>query len=405
MIIERKEYLDKLRAWKDKAVVKVITGVRRSGKSTLMSMFRAELENSGVDNNRIIFINFEDYDFYELREPRNLYSYITEKLVPAVKNYIFLDEVQHVKDFQRVVDSLYIKDNVDIYLTGSNAYLLSGEIATLLSGRYVEIPVLPLSFSEFIANDRRELGKKYADYLQYSSFPYTLELRSEPDQIKTYLNALYNTVVIKDIAMRKKISDTPTLESVTRFLFDNIGNTLSTKKIADTLTSAGRKIDVRTVEKMLEGLTESFIMYRADRYNIKGKQYLKTLEKYYIVDIGLRYAMLGARNADVGHILENVVYLELKRRGFDVFVGKIDDREVDFVAMSNMGNMYYQVAATVRDNAVLERELAPLKAIRDNYPKTLLTLDEDPPADYEGIRRINALEWLSCGGSSRFSTQ
>ena len=379
MIIERKDYLNKLRAWKDKAVVKVITGVRRSGKSTLMAMFRSELENSGVDNSRIIFINFEDYDFYELREPRNLYSYITEKLVPSEKNYIFLDEVQHVKDFQRVVDSLYIKDNVDIYLTGSNAYLLSGEIATLLSGRYVEIPVLPLSFSEFIANDRRELGKKYADYLQYSSFPYTLELRSEPDQIKTYLNALYNTVVIKDISMRKKISDTPMLESVTRFLFDNIGNTLSTKKIADTLTSAGRKIDVRTVEKMLEGLTESFIMYRADRYNIKGKQYLKTLEKYYIVDIGLRYAMLGARNADVGHILENVVYLELKRRGFDVFVGKIDDREVDFVAMSDMGNMYYQVAATVRDNAVLERELAPLKAIRDNYPKTLLTLDEDPP--------------------------
>ena len=400
MIIERKEYLDKLRAWKDKEVVKVITGVRRSGKSTLMAMFRAELENSGVDNSRIIFINFEDYDFYELREPRNLYSYIMEKLVPSEKNYIFLDEVQHVKDFQRVVDSLYIKDNIDIYLTGSNAYLLSGEIATLLSGRYVEIPVLPLSFSEFIANDSRELGKKYADYLQYSSFPYTLELRSEPDQIKTYLNALYNTVVIKDISMRKKISDTPMLESVTRFLFDNIGNTLSTKKIADTLTSAGRKIDVRTVEKMLEGLTESFIMYRADRYNIKGKQYLKTLEKYYIVDIGLRYAMLGARNADVGHILENVVYLELKRRGFDVFVGKIDDREVDFVAMSNMGNMYYQVAATVRDNAVLERELAPLKAIRDNYPKTILTLDEDPPADYEGIRRINALEWLSCGGSA-----
>ena len=306
MLIERKEYLDKLLAWKDKQLIKVITGVRRCGKSTLMEMFQSHLKRKGVEEKRILSVNFEDYDFYDLRDPAKLYAYIKDRLDPNVMNYIFLDEVQHVADFPRVVDSLYIKKNIDLYLTGSNAYMLSGEIATLLSGRYVEISMLPLSFREYVEStgSTAELGRKYADYLQNSSFPYTLELRDNAREIKTYLDAIYNTVVVKDIAARKKISDTLMLESVTRFLFDNIGNPLSSKKIADTLTSAGRKIDVKTVEKMIEGLTESFILYRAGRYNVKGKQYLKTMEKYYAVDIGLRYALLGSRNADVGHILE-----------------------------------------------------------------------------------------------------
>ena len=373
MLIERKEYLDKLLAWKDKQLIKVITGVRRCGKSTLMEMFQARLKKDGVGEKRILSVNFEDYDFYDLREPAKLYAYIKERLDPNAMNYIFLDEVQHVADFPRVVDSLYIKKNIDLYLTGSNAYMLSGEIATLLSGRYVEISMLPLSFREYVEStgSTAELGRKYADYLQNSSFPYTLELRDNAREIKTYLDAIYNTVVVKDIAARKKISDTLMLESVTRFLFDNIGNPLSSKKIADTLTSAGRKIDVKTVEKMIEGLTESFILYRAGRYNVKGKQYLKTMEKYYAVDIGLRYALLGSRNADVGHILENVVYLELLRRGYSVYVGKVDEQEVDFVAMDDTGNKYYQVAATVREQSTLQRELLPLQKIRDHYPKIL----------------------------------
>ena len=396
MLIERKEYLDKLLAWKDKQLIKVITGVRRCGKSTLMEMLQSRLKKDGVEEKRILSVNFEDYDFYDLRDPAKLYAYIKERLDPNAMNYIFLDEVQHVADFPRVVDSLYIKKNIDLYLTGSNAYMLSGEIATLLSGRYVEISMLPLSFREYVKStgSTAELGRKYADYLQNSSFPYTLELRDNAREIKTYLDAIYNTVVVKDIAARKKISDTLMLESVTRFLFDNIGNPLSSKKIADTLTSAGRKIDVKTVEKMIEGLTESFILYRAGRYNVKGKQYLKTMEKYYAVDIGLRYALLGSRNADVGHILENVVYLELLRRGYAVYVGKVDEQEVDFVAMDDTGSKYYQVAATVREQSTLQRELLPLQKIRDHYPKILLTLDEDPSADYDGIRRINALDWL-----------
>ncbi len=396
MLIERKEYLDKLLGWKDKRIIKVITGVRRCGKSTLMDMFRNRLMSDGVEASRIVFINFEDYDLYYLRDPAELYNYIKSRLVPDKMNYIFLDEVQHVIDFARIADSLYIKKNVDLYLTGSNAYMLSGEIATLLSGRYVEISMLPLSFREYAEStgSTSELGRKYADYLVNSSFPYTLELRDNAGEIRTYLDAIYNTVVVKDITVRKKIRDTFMLESITRFLFDNIGNPLSSKRISDTMTSDGRKIDVRTVEKMIEGLTDSYILYRANRYNIKGKQYLKTMEKYYAVDIGLRYALLGARNADVGHILENVVYLELLRRGNAVYVGKVDEKEVDFVTMSDKGTAYYQVAATVRDDTVLQRELAPLRAIRDNYPKTLLTLDEDPVSDRDGILCKNALDWL-----------
>lgn len=396
MLVKRKEYLDKLIALKDKKVIKIITGVRRCGKSTLMEIFKTYLLENGVDEKNIISINFEDYDFYDLRDPSKLHSYIKEKLDSKTQNYIFLDEIQHVEDFPRVVDSLFIKNNVDIYITGSNAYMLSSEIATLISGRYIEISMLPLSFAEFVEStgDKKDLARKYVDYIEYSSFPYTLELRDQVNEIKPYLDGIYNTVVVKDIASRKKIADISMLESVTRFMFDNIGNPLSMKKIADTMTSDGRKIDVKTVEKFISGLTESFVLYKANRYNVKGKQYLKTLEKYYVVDIGLRYMLLGTRSTDVGHILENVVYLELLRRGYEVYVGKVDDTEVDFVAMDNKKTMYFQVSATVRDEKTLERELKPLQSINDHYPKIILTLDEDPETDFEGIRKVNALDWL-----------
>ncbi|MDL2250727.1 ATP-binding protein, partial [Lachnospiraceae bacterium OttesenSCG-928-J05] len=310
--------------------------------------------------------------------------------------YIFLDEVQNIENFPKVVDSLFIKKNVDMYITGSNAYMLSSEIATLISGRYVQIEMLPLSFKEYIEStgNMNERGIKYTEYLEASSFPYTLELKGQPEEIRDYLEGIYNTIVVKDIVQRKRITDTMMLKSVLRFVFDNIGNPLSSKKIADTMTSGGRKIDAKTVEKYLECLSESYIIYQAKRYNIKGKQYLKTLEKYYVVDIGLRYMLLGKRQMDMGHILENVIYLELLRRGYDVYVGKVDSFEVDFVAQNNMGTTYFQVALTAREEQTLERELRPLKAIRDHYPKILLTLDEDPEVQYAGIRRINARDWL-----------
>ncbi len=393
--IVRKEYLERLRNLKHKKLIKIITGIRRCGKSTVMEMFRDELLENGVSENQIIFLNFEDYDNKHLRNPDELYSYIKERLTQKM-NYIFLDEIQRVENFPEIVDSLYIKDNVDIYITGSNSSLLSSEIATLISGRYVEIKMLPLSFTEFVQATKQEnqLSQVYRQYVETSSFPYVIELLQTPDEINSYLEGIYNTILVKDIIDRKKIADTLVLKSVSQFLFDNIGLELSSKRIADTLTSNGRKSDSKTIEKYITSLEDSFIVYKASRYNIKGKEYLKSLEKYYVSDIGLRNFMLGKKAMDVGHILENIVYFELIRRGYEVYVGKVDDMEIDFVAQSTQGNTYIQVSASVRDENTLTRELKPLKAVRDNYPKILLTLDDDPDGDYDGIIRKNALDWL-----------
>ena len=306
-----------------------------------------------------------------------------------------MDEIQVVENFQKVVDSLFLKNNLDLYITGSNAQMLSGEISTLLSGCFVEIEMLPLSFKEYVnaRADQNNISSLYRDYLQNSSFPLSLQMKTH-EQVKAYLQGVYNTVIMKDIITRTKIADPMMLESVIRFVFDNIGNILSTKKIADTMKSSGRKIDVRTVEPYINGLMNAFIVYQAKRYDCKGKQYLKTLEKYYVVDIGLRYNLLGYRLADVGHILENVIYLELIRRGYQVYVGKVGEFEIDFVAENQEGRSYFQVAATVRDGKTLERELKPMKKINDSYPKHILTLDVDPPRDFEGIRVNNALDFL-----------
>lgn len=396
MLIQREEYLNKLIALKDKKIIKVVTGVRRCGKSKLLEMYRKWLLEQGVEEERIVSINFEDLDFEDLTDYKKLHTYLKEHLVKDNMTYIFLDEIQNVEQFPKVVDSLYIKDNVDIYITGSNAHMLSSEIATLLSGRYIQIEMFPLSFKEYMIstgsmNDR---GIKYVDYLQNSSFPYTLELEGQSDEIRSYLEGLYNTIVVKDIINHSKISEPRMLKSILKFIFDNIGNPLSSKKIADTMTSSGRRIDTRTVEKYLNVLTESYIIYQAKRYNIKGKQYLKTLEKYYVVDIGLRLMLFGSKQIDAGRILENIVYLELLRRGYDVYVGKVDEFEVDFVAQNGKGTTYFQVALSVRDEKTLDRELRSLRAIKDHYPKILLTMDDDPEVHYDGIRRINARDWL-----------
>ena len=394
--LERTEYLQKLIAFRDKHIIKIITGIRRCGKSTLMEIFQDYLKANHVEKAQILAVNFEDFDYRELRDAEKLHAYVKGHMAKDKMTYLFLDEIQHVESWPDVIDSLYLRKNLDIYITGSNAYLLSSEIATLISGRYVEIRMLPLSYKEYVKARGGEdnLARRYREYIEYSSFPYTLELAGQPKEIRDYLESIYHTIVVKDLAVRKKIPDVMMLESVARYLFDNIGNTVSTKKIADTMTSDGRKIDVRTVEKYVEALTECFIFYQAKRYNVKGKQYLKTLEKYYAVDVGLRYMLLGSKAIDAGHILENVVYLELLRRGYDVYVGKVDELEVDFVAMDDQRVTYYQVAATVREENTLQRELKSLQKINDHYQKLILTLDEDPEADYEGIRRVNVLDWL-----------
>jgi uncharacterized protein len=394
-MIERTAYLDELISFRDKRVIKVVTGIRRCGKSTLFEIYIDHLRKSGVSEECITSINFEDNDFESLTDYHALLDYLKDRLVPDKMNYIVLDEVQRVVDFQKAVDSLFIKKNCDVYITGSNAYLLSGELATLLSGRYVEIKMMPLSFKEYVSAfpEKGDLATRYRDYLVNSSFPYTLELTGIKT-IRTYLDGLYNSVILKDVASRKGIGDITLLESLVRFMFDNIGNLCSVKKIADTMTSAGRKISVHTVENYLEAICGSFILYKAGRYDVKGRQHLKTQEKYYSVDIGLRYYLLGSKPVDAGHVLENIVYLELLRRGYEVYVGKVGASEIDFIARNEEGVAYYQVSDTVRAKETLQRELAPLDTIDDHNPKFLLTMDNSPLVSHNGIRQEYALDWL-----------
>ncbi len=396
-LIPRPTYLEQLKNFKDKQLIKVVTGIRRCGKSTLFDLYCNYLKEQGVLPEQIIRINLEDPDHHDLDGYLKLYNLIKEQLIPEKMNYIFLDEVQNVPEFQKAIDGLFIKKNCDVYITGSNAYLLSGELATLLSGRYVEIKMLPLSFSEFIEgiDDSSDLILKYQRYIQNGSFPYLLKLERKQD-IQAYLEGIYNTIVLKDIAARKHISDINMLDSVIRYMFDNIGNLCSSTQIANTMTSKGRKISVHTVESYLSALMESFVLYKIGRYDIKGKQYLATGAKYYLADIGLRYYLLGTKKADRGHILENVVFLELLRRGYEVHIGKLGQTEVDFLAINSTGEEYYQVAYTVSDEngETLTRELAPLNAIKDHNPKYLLTMDFEPLTSHNGIKQINVLQWL-----------
>lgn len=395
--IDRPLYLEQLIRFREKEIIKVVTGIRRCGKSTLFDLFCDYLRGDGVLEDQIIRLNLEDPDYHDIQDYMQLYQFIKDRLMPDSMNYIFIDEVQAVPQFQKAVDGLFIKKNCDVYITGSNAYLLSGELATLLSGRYVEIKMLPLSFKEYITalGESTDLIMKYQSYIQNGSFPYILRLTGQKD-ISAYMEGIYTSIVLKDIIARYRISDVGMLDSVIRFMFDNIGNLCSATKIANTMTSAGRKISVKTVETYLAGLTDSFILYKVGRYDIKGKQYLVTGSKYYLCDIGLRYYLLGTKQVDMGHILENVVYLELLRRGYEVHIGKVDTAEVDFIAVGEEGEEYFQVALTVADpdGKTLARELAALEAIRDHNPKYLLTMDYMPLTSHNGIKQLNVLEWL-----------
>ena len=409
--IDRKEYLDFLVKSKDRQIIKVVSGVRRCGKSTLFEIYKDFLLENGVAKNQIISINFEDMDYEELTDYKKLYEYIKSKMIGDKKNYIFLDEIQHVDKFEKVVDSLFIKENTDLYITGSNAYFMSSELATLLSGRYIELKMLPLSFKEYyqakLEYEKMEqkenrtlktLIQYYNEYIVNSSFPYTLQLDSDLKNIHEYLSGIYNSVLLKDIVARLKISDVMRLESVVKYIFDNIGNLTSLSKIANTLTSMGRKTDAKTIEKYIRGLTDSLLVHEVSRYNIKGKEFLSTLSKYYVTDLGLRQMILGNRNIDMGHILENIIYLELLRRKGNVYVGQFDKNEIDFVIVNSNEIEYYQVALTVLDENTLKRELDAFKNIKDNYPKYLITLDDVMVnTDYDGIKVVNALEWLLGG--------
>ncbi|MFI3227235.1 MAG: ATP-binding protein [Clostridia bacterium] len=394
-MIKRDEYLKQLINFKEKELIKVVTGIRRCGKSTLFELYIDFLLENGVSNEQIIMLNLEDFEYDHIKTAKDLHDYIKNLLVPDKMNYIFIDEVQRVPEFQRAVDSLFIKKNCDVYITGSNAYLLSSELATLLSGRYVEIKMLPLSFKEYasVFPNETNIQKLYLDYTVNSSFPYAMNFTTKKD-LKMYLDGIIDSILLKDVISRGKFPDIDMLKSVLKFCFDNIGNMFSTNKIANTMTSAGRKITPNTVENYLTSLTDSFIFYEVKRYDIKGKQHLKTGSKYYAADVGLRYALLGSKPADDGHILENVVYLELLRRGYEVHIGKVKETEVDFIAINDKGIEYYQVAYTVREQNTLERELKSLDMINDHNPKFLLTMDLTPYTSHNGIKQINVLDWL-----------
>lgn len=404
-MVQRDEYLNQLKKWKDEQVIKVITGIRRCGKSTLLEMYRDYLKSEGVSDDRIISINFEELEYEELSDYKALYNYIKERLHKTETTYIFLDEIQQVENFQKAVDSLYVKKNTDIYITGSNAYLLSGELATLLSGRYVEINMLPLSFAEFCqikkSGDKNEL---FAEYMKNGGLPYITNLGDDSEKIDTYLEGIYNTIIVKDIEERqkrresdpdkRKVTDIALLKNISRFLAGSIGSPISVKSIADYVTSSGRKVSQNTVDDYVEALTEPYIFYPVERYDVLGKQLLKKNRKMYIVDLGLRRHLLARQRYDLGFSLENIIYFELLRRGYSVNIGKIGAAEIDFVARKNGNVSYYQVTASMTEESTFEREMSPLKGITDNYPKTVITLDRFTLGNYEGIEVVNAVDWL-----------
>ena len=396
-MIERQEYLKQLIKFKDTDLIKIVTGIRRCGKSTMFDIYIDYLKKQGVQDNQIIKINIENPEI-TFNNYMELYNYVKERLNKEKKTYVFIDEVQNIDDFQKAIDGLYINKNIDLYLTGSNAYLLSGELATLISGRYIEIKMLPLSFKEYLSvfDENVDKQEKLLDYFKYGSLPQTVQLfKIDSDLIDGYLDGVFSTVIYKDVMKRKNINNKMLLESIIKYIFSNIGSPISTKKISDTLTSMNRATSNHTVENYISALLEAFLLYKVDRFDAKGKNILSSGYKYYIVDLGFRTHLLGKKaGQDMGHILENIVYLELLRRGYKVYTGKVDDLEIDFVAENKNGLEYYQVSLTTREEKTLERELRPLQKTGDFYPKYLLTMDRDLEADYEGIKKINVIDWL-----------
>lgn len=403
-MVERKEYLEHLIQWKDEQVIKVVTGIRRCGKSTLLLQYQEWLKASGVSDEQIVTINFEELEYEELQDYKKLYAYLKDRLCKGKMTYIFLDEIQKVSAFEKVVDSLYVKPQVDLYVTGSNAYLLSGDLATLLTGRYVEIKMLPLSFYEFLEITGSGQEQGFSEYMRDGGLPYVAVMDRTPEKVETYLEGIYNTVIVKDIEDRqarkesdsdkRKINDILLLKRIAKYLASIVGNPVSIRSITDYFISNGRKISPNTVSDYVEALTESFIFYPAERFDIIGKQLLKANRKMYIVDLGLRNHILPRRQYDLGFSLENIVYFELLRRGYRVMIGKIGSTEVDFVAEKQGSYTYFQVTADMTAQETFEREMKPLRRIRDNYEKIVLTGDRLTLGNYDGIQVKYLPDWL-----------
>lgn len=403
-MVERKEYLQKLWSWKDEQVIKVVTGIRRCGKSTLLKQYQNKLKSDGVTEEQIISINFEELENEPLLDYKSLYQYIKERLCEDKMTYIFLDEIQKVTSFEKVVDSLHVKENIDIYITGSNAYMLSGDLATLLTGRYVEISMLPLSFKEYVEITGIPKEQAFSEYMKTGGFPYIAVMDRTDEKVEIYLEGIYNTVIVRDIEDRqarkemncgkRKITDITLLKTIARYLASVIGSPISIKSITNYLISSGRKVSANTVSDYVDALTESFIFYSVDRFDIVGKQLLKVNKKLYMVDLGLRNHILPRKRYNLGFSIENIVFFELLRRGNKVNIGKYGSTEVDFVAQKQGVIVYYQVTADMTAEETFEREMRPLKEIKDNYEKIVLTLDHFSLGNYDGIKVINVIDWL-----------
>lgn len=403
-MIIRTEYLEQLISWKDDMVIKVVTGIRRCGKSTLLMQYQDYLREHGITEEQIISINFEELEYEHLLDYHRLYSYITERLCENKMTYIFLDEVQKVPDFQKAVDSLYVKKNIDIYITGSNAYMLSGDLATLLTGRYVEISMLPLSFKEHFNITGGNPETAFVEYIKNGALPYIAVMDKTQEKVDTYLEGIYNTVIVKDIEDRqsrkesnpekRKINDIALLKSIARFLASSIGSPVSVKSVADYLISNGRKVSPNTVSDYMEALSESYVFYPAERFDVIGKQLLKTNKKWYMVDLGLKNHILSRRNYDLGFPIENIVFFELLRRGYKVNIGKYENSEIDFVVQKQGIVTYFQVTADMTAKTTFDREMSPFYRIKDNYEKIVLTLDRFTLGNYEGIKVVNVIDWL-----------
>ncbi|WP_418474551.1 ATP-binding protein [Frisingicoccus sp.] len=403
-MVIRKAYLEQLKSWKDEMVVKVVTGIRRCGKSTLLMQYQDYLRENGVAENQIISINFEELEYEHLLDYRALYGYIKERLCADKMTYIFLDEIQKVPDFQKVVDSLYVKKNTDVYITGSNAYMLSGDLATLLTGRYVEISMLPLSFKEYLDITGGNPETAFADYMRNGALPYIAVMDKTQEKVDTYLEGIYNTVIVKDIEERqsrkesdpgkRKVNDIALLKSIARFLASSIGSPISIKSVTDYLISSGRRVSSNTVSDYMEALAESYVFYPAERFDVVGKQLLKSNKKWYMVDLGLRNHILPRRNYDLGFSIENIVFFELLHRGYQVNIGKYENAEIDFVAQKQGVLTYFQVTADMTAQPTFDREMSSFYRMKDNYEKIVLTLDRFTLGNYEGIKVINVLDWL-----------
>lgn len=397
-MIARNVYITQLQNFIDKPQVKIITGIRRSGKSTVLNLLKENLLRRGIAANHIIAINLESFTYSELTQAKQLYDFVRERIRDKARYYLLLDEIQEVEEWEKAVNSFLVDFDVDIYLTGSNSHLLSSELATFLAGRYIEIPVYTLSYREFLdfrthyATEKE--GSPFVSYLRKGGFPVIHTANYLEDDAYKVVYDIYSSVILRDTVQRYKVRDVELLERVIKYAFDNIGNTFSGKNVADYFKSQQRKVDVNTVYNYLNALEGAFILYRVPRYDIKGKEILKTQEKFYVSDVSLIYATMGFRDRMISGILENIVFLELKRRGYKVYVGKLDRREVDFIAEKRGGKLYVQVAYKLDSESTVEREFSHLLAIDDQYPKYVVTMDEFWKDDIEGVRHLYITDFL-----------